>query len=315
MSRRYHSQFRNIEDVRSPARGRSRKGFDSAQDLLVQLGYLTSDICTPCQLDSVTQLALRKYQEFNGCPITETFDKATRDHMCLPRCGIADMLNGTEFSTKCSWKESEIRYAFGAGPSSLSDVAAFDAVRRAFDQWQDVAESVTFREVDLSDNPHVDIAWVSGNDSKFDSQGDVVAYADFPPGCSRNTPQDKIPKPIRFDDSDRNWSVDVDTDDEEFDVETVALHEIGHILGMDHVKLMGSVMRPEVHRGIPNRELSQDDIDGVQFLYPPRRRRDQLFARAAAEVSVNDVLRETFLRRIENVEHELEGLRKLVARL
>jgi hypothetical protein len=78
---------------------------------------------------------------------------------------------------------------------------------------------------------------------------------------------DSSPKPIHFDDSEHMWSVGAVAN--AFDVETVALHEIGHILGLEHTTVAGAVMFPW---GSPNstlRVLQTDDLEGIRSLYPP----------------------------------------------
>ena len=51
-----------------------------------------------------------------------------------------------------------------------------------------------------------------------------------------------------------------------YDVETVMLHENGHVLGLGHSNVPGAVMQPSY--GGVRQSLHQDDIDGVSFLYP-----------------------------------------------
>ena len=51
-----------------------------------------------------------------------------------------------------------------------------------------------------------------------------------------------------------------------YDVETVMLHENGHVLGLGHSNVSGAVMEP--YYGEVRRALHADDIDGVRFLYP-----------------------------------------------
>jgi hypothetical protein len=58
-----------------------------------------------------------------------------------------------------------------------------------------------------------------------------------------------------------NWNIGAD-----YDVETVALHEIGHTFGLDHSDITGSIMYP-YYGGIQT-TLHQDDIAGSSFLYP-----------------------------------------------
>ena len=51
-----------------------------------------------------------------------------------------------------------------------------------------------------------------------------------------------------------------------FDAETVFLHENGHVLGLGHSDVTGAVM--EAYYGGPRQSLHADDIAGVSFLYP-----------------------------------------------
>ena len=53
--------------------------------------------------------------------------------------------------------------------------------------------------------------------------------------------------------------------DGDFDFYTVALHELGHSLGLDHSSVVGSVM--EQLYGGARRTLNADDIAGIQALY------------------------------------------------
>ena len=72
------------------------------------------------------------------------------------------------------------------------------------------------------------------------------------------------PLPLHFNDEDFEFSTGgVFTGDE--DVESVALHEVGHIIGLDHSTLPSAVMYPVMSF---KRALTADDIAGVQSFYP-----------------------------------------------
>ena len=66
---------------------------------------------------------------------------------------------------------------------------------------------------------------------------------------------------LHFDD-DEHW---VDSDSDDVDLLTVAAHEIGHTLGLDHSTDPDALMYPS-YSG-PHRRLGQDDIAGAQSLY------------------------------------------------
>lgn len=54
-----------------------------------------------------------------------------------------------------------------------------------------------------------------------------------------------------------------------FDVQDVATHELGHLLGLDHSGWAGSTMYPYVDEGLVlQRSLSQDDVNGLRDIAP-----------------------------------------------
>jgi hypothetical protein len=64
-----------------------------------------------------------------------------------------------------------------------------------------------------------------------------------------------------------NFSTSGDAD--KYDIQSVATHEIGHLLGLDHSGLLSSVMAPYGATGqLDQRTLSYDDMAGLAWLYP-----------------------------------------------
>lgn len=56
---------------------------------------------------------------------------------------------------------------------------------------------------------------------------------------------------------------------QEYDLVGTATHEVGHLLGLAHSSVRGATMADKAATGLnPQRQLSQDDINGVCFLYP-----------------------------------------------
>lgn len=67
---------------------------------------------------------------------------------------------------------------------------------------------------------------------------------------------------------DKNWSSTPSVGDNSFDIASVALHEFGHCAGLDHSTNGAAVMYPYLAPGATKRNLTQDDINGIQAIYP-----------------------------------------------
>ena len=71
------------------------------------------------------------------------------------------------------------------------------------------------------------------------------------------------------DEADMALNLDFDwatVEEEGFDIETVFLHENGHVVGLGHSNILEAVMYPSI-QGV-RQELHQDDKDGIASLYP-----------------------------------------------
>jgi hypothetical protein len=66
-----------------------------------------------------------------------------------------------------------------------------------------------------------------------------------------------------------SYSTDTVTPGTHYDLQSVATHEIGHMLGLDHSTVLSATMFPRVSAGVSlPRALSSDDIAGVSSIYP-----------------------------------------------
>ncbi|KAG6386837.1 hypothetical protein SASPL_152013 [Salvia splendens] len=86
----------------------------------------------------------------------------------------------------------------------------------------------------------------------FDGRGGTLAHA-FAPTDGR----------FHYD-ADELWSVGPAPG--YFDLETVAIHEIGHLLGLGHSAVNGAIMFPSIGAG-QTKNLHPDDIEGIRVLY------------------------------------------------
>ncbi len=65
------------------------------------------------------------------------------------------------------------------------------------------------------------------------------------------------------------FSTEALTPADKIDLQSVATHEIGHLLGLDHATILSATMFPTVVAGVMTpRVLSTDDMAGVSTLYP-----------------------------------------------
>jgi len=255
--------FAAIADVPDLEIGREDTSFKSVQEFLARFGYLKPDSFESGVVDEVSSKALAAYQEHNAVLVTGTLDAETRNAMTTARCGLPDLDDGVAFSVTCSWDHTNLTYAFDHGTTDIAGNGELDAVRRAFATWA-AAAPFAFTEVTTAQNPDISIDWRNANDPDHSMVGGVLAHSDFPPGCSVVNPG--LPKPLHFDDSENTWSIGAASG--AFDVETVALHEIGHLLGMQHTTVIGAVMFPSVSSNFTLRTLQADDLAGIGQLYP-----------------------------------------------
>jgi hypothetical protein len=189
----------------------------------------------------------------------------------LPRTRV----NRLRLVLRCAWNRRTLTYAFGNLCDDVRKNVARNAVRRAFKTWAKAGVGLSFHqaEVDNDDdnnnddgnaNPDIFVEWRQAADPDHSMVGGILAHADFPPGCSVIV--SGLPIPCHFDNEERTW---VDGGSGGFDIETVALHEIGHLLGLLHTDVSGSVMFPFVSAHTTLCRLQSDDLAGIRALYPP----------------------------------------------
>lgn len=228
----------------------------------------------PGRLDEATLRALVELQMRYDIGTPGVLDAATRDFMAAPRCGMPDLFGrpSINFRTVCAWDRRNLSYQFGRpGASAITtDVTqgvAINAIRRALNTWAAVGVGLTFRVItggDIAIDADIRIEWRPAADPDSSMVGNVVAHADYPPGCSVVTTD--YPKPLHFDDTE-TWVDGAVAGG--YDIETVALHELGHLLGLDHSTVPGTVMWPTVYSNNTLRTLQPDDLAGITALYPP----------------------------------------------
>lgn len=282
--------------------GGEHPGVGQVQGFLRRYGYLgAGEVVQEGRLDPPTSAALRRFQRQRQIPETGAFDAATRAELTQPVCGTPDrrpagQAGRVRFNTPVgAWDRRDFRYAFTTAPGSsgtLSQTLTFDdakaSVRRAFDTWSRVDTQLRFKEVKPNEKPDVIVEWVPVDHSqqaRDDTSGawelpddtplhdpdplkDSAAHADFPPRSITGDADGNIPDPplcLHFDDEEEVWDKDKTF--------RVALHEIGHTLGLDHYTPPAPTDGSPPKRAVMEpvlwsfSDLQDDDRAGIRSLY------------------------------------------------
>ncbi|KAK1374310.1 Metalloendoproteinase [Heracleum sosnowskyi] len=290
------SPFQFLEDLKGYHKGDKVEGIHELKQYLNQFGYLnynhdhskvqnvqTNSDEKDDHFDDILESAIKTYQLNYHLKPTGVLDPKTISTMMLPRCGVSDiMINGATrmragqkkmhhhpksmhavshyqfFSGSPKWPldKSNLTYIFSANTSAN----ATRAIARAFDKW---AASTHFTFTEIQDNSStssnvtadIRIGFYSrdhGDGYPFDGPYGVLAHASAPTSGSFHL------------DADEPWSIGPVPD--HIDLETVALHEIGHLLGLQHSSVTDAIMYPSVSDGMA-KELHGDDVQGIKDLY------------------------------------------------
>jgi hypothetical protein len=181
--------------------------------------------------------------------------------MRLPRCAVPDFtleevggpgVDGQDPFTfgGGTWAQSNLQWFLATGTPDVTVEEA--AIQRAFNTWAAQIPR-SFTQTTVQADAEFDASWEigdHGDGSPFDGVGNVLAHAFFPTDGR-----------IHFDESE-TW-----THGGTRDVETVALHEIGHALGLNHSGSSDAVMFFQINN--EQRTLHEFDIRGIRSRYPP----------------------------------------------
>lgn len=235
--------------------------------------------------DDVLESAIKTYQKNFNLEQTGQLDQKTLQQIVLPRCGNPDIVNGTTtmnsghpdshnttsifrniahysfFPGRPRWPSNRrsLTYAFLPQNQLADNVKA--VFGRAFSRWSEVTQ-LNFTQIESYRNADIRIAFASGehgDGEPFDGELGTLAHAFSPPSGFFHL------------DNDENWVIEGDSSQlfsfTAVDLESVAVHEIGHLLGLGHSSVEESIMYPTISAGTRRVQLHNDDIEGIQTLY------------------------------------------------
>ncbi|EEF44954.1 Matrix metalloproteinase, putative [Ricinus communis] len=284
--------FEFLKHLQGCHKGDKLKGVGELKKYLKHFGYLSynknqshANEDDDDDFDDPLESAIRTYQLNYHLNVSGLLDSETASKMMMPRCGVADIINGTTwmesgrkhhrhphrhhhrrhgpkslhkvshysfFSGNPKWPPSKYHLTYSFLPGFPT--AAVNPVANAFETW--------------AANTHFSFSWTRdyinsdilisfyrgdhGDGHPFDGPGGTLAHA--------FAPQNGL---FHYD-ADERWSIGAVLG--AYDLETTALHEIGHLLGLGHSSVEGAIMYPQIFAG-ETRGLHSDDLEGIRTLY------------------------------------------------
>lgn len=264
-----------IGEVMPVSRGDKGKGLRFVRQFLVEFGYLERMDIFSDVLDDKCAEALELYQEFFGLVERHgNFTEETRRLMSGPRCSRGEFRpllfpKDEDCVVRVRrWPrgKEEILYALDTHPGGTSQrEKILEALNEAFALWKDQLGRSLPLSFNLAKQEEADllIDWIAKDEVPRARLGaGRVAFCDFPPeqniGGRRS-------RPLMLFDMGQRWSTE--STPGIFHITSVAMHEIGHLIGLDHCGHSKSVMNPNIKAGGGNIVLQEEDKKAVRLLY------------------------------------------------
>lgn len=300
-----HSFTRTLRNLRGIKRGQRAKGMIELKSYLKRFGYLNKYSHNNHFDENVEvalkEYQVFHHLRATGHMDAETLRKMSLPRCGVPDIvtpqnnleGLLILANYTFFRGSPKWEQSKraLSYRFVSSANVLRMDLVRYAVQKAFQSWSTVSD-FTFTEKPFENsfysyfNPNPINIVIGfhrrdhGDGHPFDGAGRVLAHT-FAPQDGRlhfDADESWVTEPggqSIWSGEDVGWEwvwglgwrrrVPPRPTTRGIDLETVTLHEVGHLLGLGHSSVLGSIMYPS-YEGV-KRILTQDDKDGIKALY------------------------------------------------
>ncbi|KAF7135138.1 hypothetical protein RHSIM_Rhsim08G0059900 [Rhododendron simsii] len=273
------TSFDFIKHLEGGRKGQTVKGLQQLKTYLQKFGYINYSLnktrANDDDFDDSLEAAVKTYQFNYHLKTTGTLDAQTVSQMTAPRCGVPDISNGTNwmrsgknvashtqnaihtvshfsfFNGNPKWPATRNRLTYAFAPGTSSD--AISAVAKAFNTW---ASQTQFRFSQSQNFASADFKigfyrGDHGDGAPFTGPNGALAHSFAPPDGRLHY------------NGDQSFSVNPIAGS--FHLETVALHEVGHLLGLQHSSVQDAIMWPSIPAATI-KGLHAEDIQGINNL-------------------------------------------------